>query len=385
MRKVAIVGAGMTPFAEHFALGIRDLVPMAFAECAASVDKGLSKSDLQGVWLGEMGSVDGFPSGVLADTLGLLDIPVTRVENSCSTGHDAIRNALFGIASGAFDVALVLGADKLRETASRGMVWEWEGMTRDMAWDYPLGLAQAGFALHVRRYLHESPATREHMAMVAVKNRRNGVRNPKAARRSEITLEQALSAPDVVTPFGLYDCAPQTDGAAALVLAAEDVASRYTDRPVWIRGVGLGMDSVMHQHKPDMTTFPATVRAAKQAFTMAGLSPSDVQVAEIHDYFTGIELISYEDLGFADRFEAFKLVEAGVTDIDGALPVNPSGGLNSKGHPPGATGVAQCVELFEQLRGTAANQVEGARIGLAHNVGGPTAVAGVTILEGPGQ
>ncbi|MBD0322604.1 MAG: thiolase family protein [Aldersonia sp.] len=385
MRKVAIVGAGMTPFAEHFALGIKDLLPMAFAECASSIDKGFDRSDVQAAWFGSMGTTDGFPSGILADSLGLTDVPVTRVENSCSTGHDAVRNALFGIASGAFDVALVLGADKLRETASKDMLWEWEAMTRDMAWDYPLGLvAPAGFALHVRRYLHESPATREHMAMVAVKNHRNGLANPKARLRFEISVEQALEAPTVVTPFSVYDCAPQSDGAAALVLAADDVVDRYTDRPVWLRGIGLGLDSVMHQHKRDMTSFPATARAAKQAFGMAGLSPGDIDVAEVYDFFTGIELMSYEDLGFADRFEAFKLIESGVTDVGGALPVNPSGGLNTRGHPPGATGVAQCVELFEQLRGSAANQVDGARIGLAHTLGGPTAVSAVTLLEGPG-
>jgi acetyl-CoA C-acetyltransferase len=221
------------------------------------------------------------------------------------------------------------------------------------------------------------------MAMVAVKNHRHGVKNPKARLRFEITMEQALAAPTVVTPFRLYDCAPQSDGAAAVVLAAEDVVDRFTDRPVWVRGVGLGLDSVMHQHKQDMTTFPSTVRAAKQAFSMAGLTPSDVDVAEVHDFFTGIELISYEDLGFADRFGAHKLVETDATSIGGSLPVNPSGGLKSKGHPPGATGVAQCVELFGQLRGEAVNQVDGARIALAHNIGGPTAVSAVTILEGP--
>ncbi|MBV8964748.1 MAG: thiolase family protein, partial [Mycobacteriaceae bacterium] len=361
MRKVAIVGAGMTPFAEHFALGIKDLLPMAFAECAASVDNGIQKGELQAAWFGAMGTSDGFPSGILADTLGLPDLPVTRVENSCATGNDAVRNALFGVASGACDVALVMGADKIRETSTKAMVWEWEAMARDMAWDYPLGLVSpAGFALHVARYLHESPATQEHMAMVAVKNHRHGLKNPKARLRFEITMEQAMSAPTVVTPFRLYDCAPQSDGAAALIIAAEDVVDRFTDRPVWIRGVGLGLDSVMHQHKRDMTTFPATVRAAKQAFGMAGLTPSDVDVAEVHDFFTGIELMSCEDLGFADRFGAYKLVEAEVTSVGGALPVNPSGGLESKGQPPGATGVAQCVDLFAQLRGEAVNQVEGA-------------------------
>jgi acetyl-CoA C-acetyltransferase len=383
MRNVAIVGAGMTAFGEHFALGIKDLLPMAFSECAASVDKGVKKSDVQGAWFGAMGTADGFPAGILADSLGIPDLPVTRIENSCATGNDAVRNALFGVASGAFDVALVMGADKLRDTTSADMLWAWEAMARDMAWDYPLGLVSpAGFALHVRRYMHESPATREHMAMVAVKNHRHGVNNPKARLRFEITVEQALEAPTVVTPFGLYDCAPQSDGAAALVLAAEDVVDRFTDRPVWIRGVGLGLDSVMHQHKPDMTTFPATTRAAKQAFAMAAMTPADIDVAEVHDFFTGIELISYEDLGFAERFGGYKLVEAEVTSVGGALPVNPSGGLKAKGHPPGATGVAQCVELFAQLRGEAANQVDGARVALAHNIGGPTAVSAVTILEG---
>jgi acetyl-CoA C-acetyltransferase len=136
----------------------------------------------------------------------------------------------------------------------------------------------------------------------------------------------------------------------------------------------------MHQHKHDMTTFPATVKAAKAAYSMAGIRPDQIDVAEVHDCFTGVELISYEDLGFADRFSAHKLVEAGDTTVGGRLPVNPSGGLKAKGHPPGATGVAQCVELFEQLRGSACNQVDGARMALAHNIGGPTAVAAVTIL-----
>jgi acetyl-CoA C-acetyltransferase len=177
----------------------------------------------------------------------------------------------------------------------------------------------------------ESPATREHLAMVAVKNHRHGVNNPKARLRFEITLEQALDAPIVVTPFGLYDCAPQSDGAAALVLAAEDVVDRFTDRPVWIRGVGLGLDAVMHQHKPDMTTFPATTRAAKQAFAMAGMTPADVDVAEVHDFFTGIELISYEDLGFAERFGGYKLVEAEVIKCRRRVAGKPQWGAEGQG------------------------------------------------------
>jgi len=382
MRRVAVVGAGMTAFGEHFGLGIKELLPMAVSEMAAHVDKGLDRADIQAAWFGELTTTDGFPSGILVDSCGLLDIPVTRVENACATGNDAVRNATFAVASGAFDVVLVVGADKVRESSARATFWEWAGLTRDMAWDYPLGLvAPANFALHVARYLHESPATREHLAMVAVKNHRHALPNPKAQLRYEITVEQALNAPIVVEPFGLYDCTPQSDGAAALLLVSEDVVDRYTDRPVWVRGVGLGLDRVMHQHKRDMTTFPPTVKAAKAAYAMAGLGPADIDVAEVHDCFTGVELISYEDLGFAERFGAYKLIEDGTTTVGGSKPVNPSGGLKAKGHPPGATGVAQCVELFEQLRGEAANQVDSPRTALAHNIGGPTAVAAVTVLS----
>jgi acetyl-CoA C-acetyltransferase len=185
----------------------------------------------------------------------------------------------------------------------------------------------------------------------------------------------------VVDPFGLFDCTPQSDGAAAVLVVGEELADRYTDHPVWIRGLGLGLDRVMHQHKADMTSFPPTVKAAKAAYVMAGITAADIDVAEVHDCFTGVELIDYEDLGFCGRFEAAALIESGATAVGGRLPVNPSGGLKAKGHPPGATGVAQCVELFEQLRGESTNQVDGARLALAHNVGGPTAVAAVTILS----
>jgi acetyl-CoA C-acetyltransferase len=382
MRRVAIVGAGMTPFAEHFHLGIKDLLPMAVSEAVAHVDKGFDRSDIQAAWFGELVSTDGFAAGILADSCGLLDIPVTRIENACATGNDTLRNAYYAVSGGHVDVALVVGGDKVRETSARSTFWDWMGLTRDQAWDYPLGLVAPGnFALHAARYLHESGATREHMAMVAVKNHKNAVPNPKAQLRFEITVEQVLNAPTVVSPFGLYDCTPQSDGAAALLIVAEHLVDRYTDRPVWVRGVGLGVDRVMHQHKQDMTSFPATVRAAKAAYSMAGITAADIDVAEVHDCFTAVEMISYEDLGFVERFGAAKALEAGETSIGGRLPVNPSGGLKAKGHPPGATGIAQCFEIFEQLRGEATKQVADPRTGLAHNIGGPTAVSAVTVLS----
>lgn len=373
----------MIPFGERFDMGIKEMVAAAYTAAVGSVDKGMNRNDIQAAWFGELQTVDGFPSGLMADSTGLLDIPVTRVENACATGNDAIRNAVLAVGSGHYDVALVIGADKIRDTSSRSTFWDWMRGNRDMAWDFPLGLiAPANFALHVTRYMHEYGLSREPQAMVAVKNHHNGMTNPYAHLRFEVTIENVLSAPMVVDPFGLLDCVPQSDGAAAVLVVAGDVVDRFTDKPVWVRGVGIGMDRVMHQHKHDMTSFPATVRAAKQAYAMAGIQPHDIDVAEVHDCFSGVELINYEDLGFCGRGEAATMIDTGETSLDGRLPVNPSGGLKSKGHPPGATGVAQCVELYEQLRQEGANQVDGAHWGLAHNIGGPTAVSAVTILEG---
>jgi acetyl-CoA C-acetyltransferase len=384
MRDVAMVGAGMIPFGELFDQGIKDMVNGAFRATLASVDKGMAPGDIQAAWFSEVQSVDGFPAGLLADACGLLDIPVTRVENACASGNDAIRNALYAVGGGYVDVALVLGTDKVRDTASSATFWDWMSTNRDSAWDLPLGLiSPASFALHVARYMHEFGATREHLARVAVKNHRNGARNPYAHLRFEVTMEQVLQAPMVVEPFGLLDCVPQSDGAAAVLLVSKDVVDRYTDRPVWVRGVGTGMDRVMHAEKASLSFFAATRKAAHQAFGMAGIGPRDIDVAEVHDCFSGVEMMTYEDLGFCDRGEAPRLLEKEETSIGGRIPVNPSGGLKSKGHPPGATGLAQCTELFEQLRGHAVNQVDGARWALAHNVGGPTAVSAVTILEGP--
>jgi len=382
MRRVAMVGAGMIPFGELFDTGMKEMLPRTLAAALASVDKGMTAAELQAAWFGNLQPSDGFPAGVLADSCGLLDIPVTRVENQCATGNDAIRNAALAVGSGQVDVALAIGADKTRETSTLSTFWDWMGMARDKAWDYPLGLiAPASFAMHVARFMHEFDVRPEHLAMVAVKNHHNAVTNPNAHLRFEVTVEQVLAAPRVAGPFGVLDCSPQSDGAAAVVLVAEEFADRYTDRPVWVRGFGLALDRVMHAHKHDMTTFPSTLRAAKAAFAMAGIQPSDIDVAELHDCFSGVELMNYEDLGFCERGGAAKLIESGETAVGGRLPVNPSGGLKAKGHPPGATGVAQCVELFEQLRGQAHNQVDGARWGLAQNVGGPTAVSAVTILE----
>lgn len=382
MRDVALVGAGMIPFGELFDQGIKTMVARALQAALQSVDHGMDRSEIEAAWFGEVQSVDGFPAGLVADACNLQDIPVTRVENACATGNDAVRNAAHAVAAGYADVVAVIGADKVRDTPSSATFWDWMGTNRDAAWDLPLALiSPASFALHVRRWMHECGVSQEHLAMVPVKNHAHGRTNPHAHLRFAVTVEDVLAAPRIVEPFGLLDCVPQSDGAAAVLVASGDVARRYTDRPVWLRGMGVGMDRVMHQNKADLSTFAATRRAAKAAFGMAGIDPTDIDVAELHDCFSGVELMTYEDLGFCGRGEAPKLIETGAVQVGGRLPVNPSGGLKSKGHPPGATGVAQCVEIYEQLRGEAVNQVDGARWGLTHNLGGPTAVSAVTIME----
>lgn len=381
MREVAVVGAASTKFGERFDVGYKDLLQELILNLLQSVDQGLSREQIQAVWVGQGSTVDGLPSAIVADYLGLLHAPVSRVESACASGTDAFRNGVLAVASGVFDVVLVIGAEKMRDARTDTFGWRWAYQTRDLVWDYPLAITgAANFALHMRRHMHEFGTTPEQMALVAVKNHRFGKQNPHAHFRFDVTVEQALASPMVSTPFRLLDCCPQTDGAAAVLLAGREVAGRFTDRPVVVKGLGLGQDRAMHAHKEDLSVFQATVRAAKQAYSMAGLGPKDIQVAECHDDFTGIELINYEDLGFCEKGQGGRMIESGATDLGGRIPVNPSGGLKSRGHPVGATGVAQIREIFRQLRGEADCQVDGARIGLTHTLGGPTATSGVTIL-----
>jgi len=382
MREVAVISAGMIKFGELLDKGIKDMLQEVYLNVLKGVDKGIDPNEIEAAWFGEYYETDGQPAGILADSTGLLNIPISRVENACATGNDAVRNAFFAVAGGFFDVVLVVGAEKMRDISIPVGLWKMPAQTRDFAWDFPVGIpGPANFALHVRRHMEVYGTNREQMAMVAVKNHANGVKEPYAQFNFEVTLEQVLKAPMVVYPFGLLDCCPQTDGAAALILCTFDKAKKYTDKIVKMIGTGLGLDRVMHAQKKDLTTFLATVKAAKAAYRMAGISPKDINVAEIHDCFTGTEIINYEDLGFCERGEGGRFIEKGHSTITGEIPCNPSGGLKCKGHPIGATGVAQCCEIFWQLRGEAHNQVDGARVGLTHNIGGPTAISAVNIFK----
>lgn len=363
-KRVAIVGGGMIKFGELYEKSLEDMIEEAYLNALSRVDKGIDPKEIQAAWYGtvypEMGN-----SGLgLSHATGLFDIPVTRIENACATGSDAFRNACMAVAAGVYDVALVIGAEKMHDDpggliqrADLKRLWMGRGVTMP-----------AFFGLRGTAYMHKYGVTREQVALVSVKNHHNGSLYPYAHLRFECSVEDVVKATFVSYPLGLYDCCPVTDGAAVLIITNPKIASRYTDKPIYLFGSGLATDSDLRGG--DLTSFPATQFAAKQAFEMAGIKPNDIDVAEIHDCFSITELVSYEDLGFAKPGHGPELLEEGIVSLNGKMPVNPSGGLLAKGHPLGATGVAQLVELYEQLRGEAgAVQVKNPEIALQHNIG----------------
>ncbi len=372
--QVAVVGAGMTVFGEHFDAGLEQLAARAYRKALASVDRGIEPGELQvGFFANVMGSLAGneIPSGAtLANAIGLPGLPVSRVENGCPSGSDAIRLAALSIASGVYDVAVVVGSEKLRELPTRASLLE-SGRAGHPILSYA-NTAATIFAPQAVRHMHEFGTTREQLALVAVKAAANAALNDDAQRRTPVTVDDVLASPLVCTPFNVLDCCPQSDGAAAVVLCRADLASRYTDKPVYLSGVGLATEALYYHEKTRLTGWDATVLAAKRAYEMAGVGPRDIDVVELHDCFTGTEIITYEDLGLCEEGQGGKLVESGATALTGRIPVNPSGGLLAKGHPIGATGVAQYVELFTQLREEAGDRQVRLRTGKAvqHNVGG---------------
>jgi acetyl-CoA C-acetyltransferase len=375
--QVAVVGVGCTKFGDRHDRTYEELICDAAFEAYA--DAGIDPADIQAAYLGTYlpGPGGGKAAVSLADALRLYGRPITRVENYCATGTDAFRNGCLAIAAGVYDVVLVLGAEKLKDRGGRGIP----------RLGHPLlargNTAPGLFALAANRYMHTYGLGRETLAKVAVKNHRNGAKNERAHLRSEITAEQVLAAPIIAWPFGLLDCCPTTDGAAAAILCRRDLASRFRGAPILVKGVGLAVESGRPYFDPtfDYLGFRSTQKAAQQAYAMAGIRPADVDFAEVHDCFTWTEISNIEDLGFCAKGEGGRLVEEGRTALEGDLPINPSGGLKSFGHPIGASGVRMIFEVVTQLRGTAGpRQVKSPRLGLAHNVGGPGAVACVAVL-----
>jgi len=351
----------------------------------SSVDKGAERAAVGEAFLATIGFGGwqiGNSSAVLAEEAGTLGPPTSRVENACASGGYALRSGVRAVERGDVDLVLVAGVEKMTDVASARRRY-WLGVSGDTEWERLAGLTFAGvYGLIASEYVHRYPNAREALAEVASKNHDNGSRNPNAHFQKRVSREEVLRAPRVADPLGLYDCCPVSDGAAALLLAPADQAHRYTDTPVFVEGLGAGSDRLAVQERPDLTRFDASRRAAERAFRDAGVERSRVNFLEVHDCFTIAELLALEDLGFAEPGGAVDLTLSGATRASGRLPVNPDGGLKSKGHPIGATGVSQVYEIFLQLRAAAnARQVPGAEVALAHNVGGAGATAAVSIFS----
>jgi len=375
MKRVAVVGAGVGKFGVRKA-SFRDLIWEAGKACFDSVPA-VKPKDLQGIVVGsvmpERTAFQSHISSLAAEALGIKPSHLSaRTEHMCASGTVGIRYAYAFIAAGLADLVMVLGVEKLNQPSGDEAILNM-GTGVDREWEASYGLtAPPCFALAAQKHMAKYGTTEEQMAMVSVKNHNHAAKNPYAHFQKGATLDQVLCSRMISTPFRLFMCSPITDGAAAVILASEERARDLTDKPVWIQGTGQALDgftlSSLHE---DYSHWPALKRAGEAAYTMAGIGPADVDVAEVHDCFAIAEIIAYEELGFCDKGEGGRFVEKGLSDYGGTVVVNPRGGLIGCGHPLGATGIAQAAEVFWQLRGEAGpRQVPEARIALTHNNSG---------------
>lgn len=377
MRRVAVVGVGLTRFGRREDASLRELALEAVTACLA--DAQVPLREVQHMVVSVASDELAFalqPSAQIADYLAFYPRPCLRVEGACASGGLAVRTGWTIVASGLADLVLVVGAEKMTEF-STPFVTEVLGKAGDPMWEYPFGMTFPGYyALMARAHMARYGTTEEQLAMVAVKNHYYANLNPYAHMHKEITIDDVLASRLIADPLKLYDCSLISDGAAAILLASEELARDISQGsgkpPIWIVGLGLATDSLCMSNRNDLTTLRGTVEAAQTAYKMAGVKPDDVDVAVVHDCFTIAEIMAYEDLGFCRKGEGGKLIEERRTYVDGDIPVNVDGGLKAKGHPIGATGVAMVVEIVKQLRGEAepGRQVKDPEVGLAHNVGG---------------
>ena len=381
--KVAIVGAAQGRFGVRGDASHRELAFEAFA--GVLKDSGMRKSEIGSMVTAIAADEFSFalqPSAQMHDYLDLLPKANFRVEGACASGSMALRVGWMTVASGLSDIVLVLGAEKMTEVPTP-VATEIMGKGGDAIWEYPFGMSFPGYyAMIAQAHMAAFGTTEEHLAMVAVKNHFYGSQNPLAHMQKEITLEKALGSFMVAYPLKLYDCSLITDGAAAILLTNEERARDFAKPPIWIEGIGTATDTMRIAEREKIHTLRATVTAAEEAYQMAGITARDIDVATVHDCFTIAEICAYEDLGFCSKGEGGSFIADRQTYIGGDIPVNVDGGLKSKGHPVGATGVAMAVEITKQLRGECGSrQVPGAGIGLTHNVGGSGQVVGVTIYR----
>jgi acetyl-CoA C-acetyltransferase len=383
MTRVAIVGIGQTKFEEHWERSLRDLSTEAGA--AALKDAKLDGSQVQALYVGNMSAgrfVGQEHMGALAaDAAGLNPIPATRCEAACASGALAFASAYNAIKSGKYDIVVAAGAEKMTDLKGTDAIATLMG-AGDQEWESAIGLTFTGlYALIARAHMNKYGTTREQMAMVSVNNHKNGVHNPFAQFRKEITVGDVLESSMIADPLTLLDCSPITDGAAAVVMVSEKLAKNFA-KPVWILGIGQASDTLALHDRADMTEMKATKAAAAEAYRESGLGPQDMHLAEVHDCFSINEIIAIEDLGFCKKGEGGKFVEQGGIAVGGKIPVNTTGGLKSIGHPVGATGIRQIADITRQLRGDVPEQikVKNAKRGIALNIGGSGATAVVSIL-----
>lgn len=368
MSDAYLAGAGMVEFGVHYDWSIDDLIENAYLELLDGVDKGVEpREDVDAAWFGTVDVAgDAMGGTAVSNATGLYDLPITQVVNACATGSDAVRNAALAVRTGDVDTALVIGAEKMHEdtsgliaSAATERLWRGRGVTMP-----------AFFGLRATRHMADYGTTRDQIAEISVKNHDNGSKYPYAHQRFTCSIDDVKQSPTISHPLSLYDCCPVTDGAAAVLVTSEDVVDRYTDNPVRIGASEVATGSFMRGGENSLTSFEATKNAARSAYERAGIQAGDVDVAEVHDCFSITELVTMEDLGFCEVGQAGEFIESGETRLNGSIPVNPSGGLIAKGHPVGATGVAQAVEMYEQLRDEAGDiQVENPQVGLTHNLG----------------
>ncbi len=375
--RVAIVGMGCTAFGERWDKGTDDLLTDAAVDAIA--DAGVQMDDIDAFWLGTMGS--GNSGLTLSRPLKLDYRPVSRLENFCATGSEAFRNACYAVASGAYDLAMAIGVEKLKDSGYSGLT----GI--HLVGDGTGGslTAPATFSFLVPSYCEkygvDTDVMKEVMTRIAWKNHHNGARNPRAQFRKEVPMETISKSPRVAGELGVFDCSGVSDGSAAAIVCRVEDAHRYTDSPLYVKGLSFVAGPAAGPIDPeyDYTTFEEVVRSARDAYHQAGITDprSQLAMAEVHDCFTPTELVLMEDLGFADRGTAWKEVLAGTFDLEGELPVNPDGGLKSFGHPIGASGLRMLFECWLQLRRQAPPDrqiktvTEGGRtMGITHNLGG---------------
>ncbi len=382
MRDVAIIGVAQTKFGELWDSSFRDLVTEA--GLGAIQDAQIEGNDLEAMFVGNMSAglfvQQEHIASLITDNSGLNPVPCTRVEAACASGGLALRSGIMAVASGYHDIVISAGVEKMTDVVdSTGAI----ATASDQEWEAQQGVTFPSlYAMMARRHMYEYGTTREQLAMVSVINHSNAKHNLNAQYPFDISVEKVLNSSKVADPLRLLDCSPVSDGAAAVILCPAEDAKKYTDTPIYVKASAQSSGTIRLHDRKSLTTIDSSVNASREAFKMANMTPKDIDAVEVHDCFSINGLLAIEDIGFVEKGRGGPAIEEGMTRIDGDIPVNPSGGLKARGHPLGATGIAQAAEIVWQLRGEAGKrQIDGAEVGMTHNIGGTGGTAAVHIFS----